>query len=66
VDTNGLIRHKFVLEASLQDQNGGKVLLTPLKGRFPRLKHIWADRGYNKGGFAMILSMLRRLDQYSS
>jgi putative transposase len=51
VDTNGLILHQLVHEASIQDHNGGKDLLTPLKGRFPRLKLIWADSGYNKGGF---------------
>ena len=38
-------------EASLQEHNGGKDLLTPLKGRFPRLKLIWADSGYKKGDF---------------
>jgi putative transposase len=26
-------------------------LLEPLQGRFPRLKLIWVDSGYNKGGF---------------
>ena len=51
MDTNGLILHQFVHEASIQNHNGGKDLLTPLKGRFPRLKLIWADSGYNKGGF---------------
>ncbi len=51
MDTNGLILHQLVHEASIQDHNGGKDLLTPLKGRFPRLKLIWADSGYNKGGF---------------
>ena len=51
MDTNGLILHQLVHEASLQDHNGGKDLLTPLKGRFPRLKLIWADSGYHKGGF---------------
>jgi transposase len=40
-----------VHEASLQDHNGGKDLLAPLKGRFSRLKLIWADSGYKKGGF---------------
>ncbi len=27
-------------------------MLEPLQGRFPRLKLIWADSGYNKGGFS--------------
>src|SRR4051812_8132912 len=30
VDTNGLIMHQFVHEASLQDHDGGKDLLSPL------------------------------------
>jgi putative transposase len=51
VDTNGLIMHVLVHEAGLQDHNGGKDLLWPLKEHFPRLKLIWADSGYNKGGF---------------
>jgi transposase len=40
-----------VHEANIQDHNGGKLLLEPLQGRFPRLKLIWVDSGYNKGGF---------------
>ena len=52
VDTNGLILHALVHEASIQDHNGGKLLLEPLKGLFPRLKLIWADSAYKKGGFA--------------
>jgi putative transposase len=43
--------HQFVHEASLQDHDGGKDLLSPLRERFPRLKLIWADSGYKKGGF---------------
>lgn len=52
VDTNGFILHVLVHEASIQDYEGGKLLLEPLSGCFPRLKLIWADSGYNKGGFA--------------
>jgi putative transposase len=51
VDTNGLIVHLLVHEAGLQDHDGGKDLLSPLRARFPRLKLIWADNGYSKGGF---------------
>ncbi len=43
--------HQFVHEASLQDHDGGKDLLSPLRERLPRLKLIWADSGYKKGGF---------------
>lgn len=51
VDTNGLILHVLVHEANIQDHAGGRHLLHPLQGRFPRLTLIWADSAYNKGGF---------------
>ncbi len=41
----------LVHEANIQDYDGGKLLLSPLKDGFPRLKLIWADSGYKKGGF---------------
>jgi putative transposase len=41
----------LVHEAHIQDYDGGKLLLAPLKGAFPRLKLIWADSGYDKMGF---------------
>ena len=43
--------HVLVHEANIQDHNGGKLLLAPLRGCFPRLKLIWADSAYKKGGF---------------
>jgi putative transposase len=46
-----LILHVLVHEANLQDHVGGKLLLWPLAGRFPRLSLIWADSAYKKGGF---------------
>jgi putative transposase len=51
VDTTGMILHVLVHEANIQDHEGGKYLLDPLSGCFPRLKLIWADSAYNKGGF---------------
>ena len=51
VDTTGLILHALVHEANIQDYCGGKHLLAPLKGVFPRLKLIWADSSYKKEGF---------------
>ena len=51
VDTMGLILHVLVHEANLQDHHGGKLLLAPLRGCFPRLQLIWADSAYKKGGF---------------
>ena len=32
--------------ACIQDRDGAKLVLTKLKGRFSRLKLIWADGGY--------------------
>lgn len=32
--------------ASIQDRDGAKLVLAKLKGRFSRLKLIWADGGY--------------------
>jgi transposase len=43
--------HVLVHQANIQDYHGGKLLLEPLKERFARLKLIWADSGYDKGGF---------------
>jgi putative transposase len=51
VDTNGLLMHVLVHEADIQDHEGGKLLLVPLQGRFPRLKLIWVDSAYKKGDF---------------
>jgi transposase len=51
VDTNGLLMHVLVHVANFQDHDGGKLLLAPLKDLFPRLKLIWADSAYKKGGF---------------
>jgi transposase len=41
----------LVHEANIQDHVGGRLLLWPLKGCFPRLSLIWADSAYKKGGF---------------
>lgn len=51
VDTLGLIWQVRMHEADIQDQEGRKLLLALLKGRLPRLKLIWADSAYRKGGF---------------
>lgn len=47
----GMILHVLVHEANIQDHEGGKELLEPLGDGFPRLKLIWADSAYKKGGF---------------
>ena len=46
-----MILQVLVHEANIQDYRGGKRLLAPLTGVFPRLKLIWADSGYKKEGF---------------
>ena len=46
-----MILQVLVHEADLQAPEGGKHLLKPLNGCFPRLKLIWADSAYQKGGF---------------
>ncbi len=43
--------HVLVHEANIQDSCGGKRLLSPLKGVFPRLKLIWAESADKKEGF---------------
>ncbi len=51
VDTMGMILQVLVHEADIQDHTGGKFLLERLGSGFPRLKLIWVDRAYKKGGF---------------
>jgi putative transposase len=41
----------LVHEANIQDHVGGRLLLWPLTGRFPRMSLIWADSASNRGGF---------------
>jgi putative transposase len=42
----GLVLAVVVHAASIQDRDGAKLVLAKLKGRFSRLKLIWADGGY--------------------
>jgi putative transposase len=46
VDTSGLLLTVVVHAASVQDRDGAKDVLRRLKGRFHRLRLIWADGGY--------------------
>lgn len=46
VDTLGMVLAVVVHAASVQDRDGAKLVLEKLKGRFPRLRKIWADGGY--------------------
>lgn len=46
VDTLGLVLAVIVHVANAQDRQGGRALLPQLRGKFPRLKLIFADGGY--------------------
>jgi len=46
VDTQGLLLKGLVHSASLQDRDGGALLLADLFGRFPFLERIFADSAY--------------------
>ena len=69
VDTLGLLLIVVVHMASLQDPAGAKLVLTPLIGRFPRLKLLWADGIYQgplvdwvKDKLQCVLEIVRRPD----
>ena len=49
-----MILQVLVHEADIQDYAGGKLLLEPLGGCFPRLKLIWVDSAYKKGGNTLV------------
>jgi putative transposase len=46
VDTPGLIWGLVVHAADVQDRDGARLVLESVRGRFSRLKLIWADGGY--------------------
>jgi putative transposase len=46
VDTQGLIIRAVVHPADITDRDGAKLLLAPLQGQLPRLRHVWADNAY--------------------
>jgi len=46
VDTEGLLLHGLVTPASVQDRDGGILLLKTLFGMFPFLQKLFADSGY--------------------
>ena len=69
VDTLGLLLIVVVHMASIQDPAGAKLVLTPLIGRFPRLKLMWADGIYQgplvawvKDKLQCVLEIVRRPD----
>jgi len=46
VDTEGLVLEARVHSAKVPDQDGIRLLLEPVRGRFARLSHLWVDAGY--------------------
>jgi putative transposase len=46
VDAMGLLLVVLVTAASVQDRDGAKAVLEQAKGKFPRLRLIWADAAY--------------------
>ena len=46
MDTIGLVLGVVVHAANIQDRDGAKLVFEKIKGKFSRLKLIWADGGY--------------------
>ncbi len=44
------VRKVVVHTANIQDREGVKLLLEPIKGRFPRISKVWVDNGYTGTG----------------
>lgn len=56
VDTVGLLLHAVVHKADIQDRDGGIMVLETLFGRFPFLKKLFADGGYQGPQFQKALA----------
>jgi putative transposase len=50
VDTMGLLLKVVVHEANLQDREGVKLRLQPVKGQFERMEKVWVDQAYSGTG----------------
>ena len=46
VNSNGLLLHRVVHSASVQDRAGAKLVLTGVHEQFPQLHLVWVDGGY--------------------
>ena len=62
-------RWRMVHVASLQDRDGARLVLEKLRGRFPRLRLIWADGGYAgklidwvKDTFGWVVEVVKRYE----
>lgn len=72
MDTLGLILVVVVHAADIQDRDGAKLAFEKLRGRFHRLRVIWADGGYAgklvdwvKDTFRWTLEIVKRSDDLS-
>jgi len=43
VDTQGFVLEACIQPGSVQDRDGAKDVLEPLRSKYPRLSKIWAD-----------------------
>jgi putative transposase len=50
VDTEGLVLEARVHSAKVPDQDGIRLLLGQVQGRFARLAHLWVEAGYQGRG----------------
>ncbi len=50
VDTEGLVLEVRLHSAKVPDQDGIRLLLEQVQGRFPRLSRLWVDAGYQGRG----------------
>jgi transposase len=63
VDKMGLVLHAIVHAADIQDRDGGMLLLSTLFGKFPFLRKLFADAGYQGPQFRTAqLKILPHLD----
>jgi hypothetical protein len=54
VDTQGLVLKAYVHAANVSDSEGGQHLLTLVKGKLPRLSHVWIEQGYKAACVAWV------------
>jgi transposase len=60
VDTGGLLLHRVVHSASVQDRAGAKLVLHDLHEQFPHVELVWVDGGYVNAVDAGLIGWARR------
>ncbi|WP_222262155.1 IS5 family transposase [Modestobacter marinus] len=63
VDTGGLVLHRVVHSAGVQDRAGARRVLHALHQRFPALELIWVDGGYANVVDTGLLDWAQRIEQ---